>query len=148
MPSALVLVVRVSDVDSSTTVTDALGNTVATINSVTITGFSVVGGVLMATGTLNGTNTLGQAVSYPFTAPATPTSATCQILDLTIGPINLDLLGLVLTTNTIHVNLTAQSGPGQLLGNLLCSVAHLLDQGNLSTLANLLNRILGLLNGI
>jgi hypothetical protein len=133
----------------NTTITDATGATVATINSLTITGFSVVNGVLTATGTVNGTSAAtGQAVSYPFTSAVSSASGSCQILDLTLGPINLDLLGLQLTTNTIHINLTAQSGSGQLLGNLLCSVAHLLDQNNLSGLSQLLNGILRLLNGV
>ena len=46
----------------------------------------------------------------------------------------------------IVLDIDAQSGPGNLLGNLLCAVAHLLDGGGpLSNLVNLLNQILGLL---
>lgn len=45
---------------------------------------------------------------------------TCTILDLTIGPIDLFLLGLRLQTNEIHVTLTAQRGT--LLGDLLCGL--------------------------
>jgi hypothetical protein len=46
----------------------------------------------------------------------------------------------------VHLTITAQSGSGNLLGNLLCAVAHLLDGGApLGSLANLLNRILALL---
>ena len=48
--------------------------------------------------------------------------AICPILDLTIGPIHLDLLGLVVDTNTIHLTITADS-EGGLLGSLLCSLA-------------------------
>jgi hypothetical protein len=69
----------------------------------------------------------------------------CQILDLTLGPLNLDVLGLVVTLNQVHLNITAQPGPGNLLGNLLCSVSHLLDNGNTSGLGNLLNLLNGLL---
>jgi hypothetical protein len=69
-----------------------------------------------------------------------------KILDLVLGPLDLDLLGLVITTETIHLNITADPGPGNLLGNLLCAVAGLLDSNApSSTLANVLNRILGLL---
>jgi len=46
--------------------------------------------------------------------------ATCTILDLTIQPIDLFLLGLHLHTDTIHVVLTAQRGT--LLGDLLCGL--------------------------
>lgn len=51
----------------------------------------------------------------------------CPILELVIGPIFLDLLGLQLETNTIELDLTAVAGAGNLLGNLLCAVAGLLD---------------------
>ncbi|TYL40108.1 hypothetical protein CV102_00560 [Natronococcus pandeyae] len=51
----------------------------------------------------------------------------CPILELVIEPIFLDLLGLQLTTETIDIDLTAVAGQGNLLGNLLCAVAGLLD---------------------
>jgi len=38
----------------------------------------------------------------------------------------------------------AQQGPGNLLGNLLCAVANLLNGGNTGGLATLLNRLLAL----
>jgi len=46
--------------------------------------------------------------------------------------------------NQVVLDITAQSGPGNLLGNLLCAVAHLLDSNaSVTALANLLNSILG-----
>lgn len=51
----------------------------------------------------------------------------CPILELVIGPIFLDLLGLVVETNEIQIDITAVAGSGNLLGNLLCAVAGLLD---------------------
>lgn len=51
----------------------------------------------------------------------------CPILELVIEPIFLDLLGLQLETETIELDLTAVAGEGNLLGNLLCAVAGLLD---------------------
>jgi hypothetical protein len=71
--------------------------------------------------------------------------ATCTILNLTIQPIDLNLLGLMVHTDTIHLAITAQSGPGNLLGNLLCSLAGLLDNPNasLQQIIDLLNQILG-----
>ncbi len=77
-------------------------------------------------------------------APSAPTS--CQILDLVINPISLDLLGLVVTLDRVHLNITAVPGMGNLLGNLLCSLAGLLDQG--SPLSNLINAIIDFLNAI
>jgi hypothetical protein len=48
-------------------------------------------------------------------------------------------------TDTIHLAITAQSGPGNLLGNLLCSLAGLLDNPNasLQQIIDLLNQIIG-----
>lgn len=75
--------------------------------------------------------------------PITSATGTCQILDLTLGPLDLNLLGLMVHLNQVHLTITAQSAPGNLLGNLLCSVAHLLDNsGPLQGLVGLLNNIL------
>jgi hypothetical protein len=83
-------------------------------------------------------------------ANAQPLQATCQILDLVLGPLDLNLLGLVVHLDQVHLNITADQGPGNLLGNLLCAVAGLLDgpsAPNLNTiLSQLLNSILGLLS--
>ena len=48
--------------------------------------------------------------------------------------------------NQVHLTITAQQGPGNLLGNLLCSVAHLLDSTpSGDALQNVLNRLNGIL---
>ena len=73
-------------------------------------------------------------------------NATCDILHLELGPIDLNLLGLVVHVDKIVVDIDAQSGPGNLLGNLLCAIANLLNNnGPVATLVSLLNQILGLL---
>jgi hypothetical protein len=83
----------------------------------------------------------------PATARSARTAmAECEVLDLVLAPLRLDLLGLVVDLDRVDLNITAVSGPGNLLGNLLCSVVGLLDgglQGLLGRLVNLLNRILG-----
>jgi hypothetical protein len=66
----------------------------------------------------------------------------CEILDLDIGRIKLDLLGLVVNIAPIHINVTAVPGAGNLLGNLLCAVAGLLDDLNGPDLADFLNGLL------
>jgi hypothetical protein len=110
----------------------------------TVTSFTVVNGVLTAVGTVTGGT---PSVTVPFSAPVQATG-TCRILDLTLGPLHLDLLGLVVDLNQVHLLITAQQGPGNLLGNLLCAVAGLLDQQGggtttaLQEIANLLNQIL------
>jgi len=114
--------------------------------------FSVVNGQLVAVGTLTGTvtdlvgNVIG-TVNQVISLPVSGGTGSCQILNLTLGPLDLDLLGLVVHLDTVHLTITAQQGPGNLLGNLLCAVANLLNGNSsptaLNQLANLLNRILG-----
>jgi len=123
-----------------------------TINSVNITG--VTNGVLQLVA--NATTAAGQALQIPLTlATATP-GATTPILDLHVGEIHLNLLGLKVDTSQICLQITAQSGAGNLLGNLLSDVSHLLDGGlNLGQilggltgqLNNLSTGLSGLLNG-
>jgi hypothetical protein len=137
-------------------ITVPLVGTAGTNAVATITSFRVVDGVLTAVGTVTGTVVTGDLASpvttvvtnAPFTAPITilQQAGTCRVLDLDLGPIHLDLLGLVVDLSAVSLDITAVPGAGNLLGNLLCAVAHLLDSGNtggLTQLVNLLNQILG-----
>jgi len=82
------------------------------------------------------------------TVTGTPGPTPCRILTLDLGPLDLNLLGLRVQLNDIHLRITAEPGPGNLLGNLLCAIAHLLDQnGQLDQITGLLNRIIDLLGG-
>jgi len=112
-----------------------------------LTRFATVNGALNAVGTLTGTltNAAGQTVSVLQTVsmPVTTVTGTCNILHLDIGPIALDLLGLKVNLSEIILDITAETGAGNLLGNLLCSVANLLNDPN--GLARLLNQILAAL---
>jgi hypothetical protein len=130
--------------------------------------FAVVNGVLEATGLLKGTmtdangtrlGTVSQTATLPVNTSAANAGAksnaanaalACNVLDLTLGPLNLNLLGLVVTLNQVHLVINAVPGAGNLLGNLLCAVAGLLNGGGalsgvLGQLAALLNQILALL---
>jgi hypothetical protein len=72
----------------------------------------------------------------------------CQILYLTLGPIFLDLLGLIVEVpDPIVIDIRAEPGAGNLLGNLLCAVAGLLDPAS-NPLEDLLGQLVGLLNQI
>lgn len=109
-------------------------------------------GALSAAGTLSGTltNAAGQVVGTVTNLavsdiPLTSVSGSCTILTLNLGPLDLNLLGLMVHLNQVVLNITAQPGAGNLLGNLLCSVANLLNGGNL---ANLLTQLTGLINQI
>jgi hypothetical protein len=114
-------------------------------------------GDLVSVGTLRGR--LGQRrvaareVTMPAALSKAPSAAqlppipnACQILNLVIGPINLDLLGLVVRTNRINVRIDAVPGPGNLLGNLLCAITGLLDPQTATARqqASALNAILAL----
>jgi hypothetical protein len=102
-----------------------------------------VGGVATLTGLITGTGlpTAGTTFSAPIQNIGT--GAACDILTLDLGPLHLDLLGLVIDLNAIHLDITAVPGAGNLLGNLLCAVAGLLDNnGGLSGITALLNRLL------
>jgi hypothetical protein len=118
--------------------------------------FSVVRGTLEATGLLTGTLTNANgtrlaAVSKTITAPVDTGNAAdalpaCSVLNLVLGPLNLNLLGLLVQLNQVHLTITALPGAGNLLGNLLCAVTNLLNGGGpLSEIAGLLNAILALL---
>jgi hypothetical protein len=121
---------------------------------VAVTGFSSSGGQLFANGTITGTctavNTLGQTVTQSingtFSTLVTGATGSCTILHLTLGPIHLDLLGLVVDTNQIVIDISAHPGSGNLLGNLLCGIANALNTGQTSSqLATLLNQLLAIL---
>jgi hypothetical protein len=94
--------------------------------------FSTKNGKLLATGVLTGTlkNASGAtvgSVTQTVSAPAAITAASCSILNLVLGPLHLNLLGLVVDLNQVVLVITAVPGAGALLGNLLCAVAGLLD---------------------
>jgi hypothetical protein len=81
--------------------------------------------------------------------PPLPPGNACSILSLDLGPINLNLLGLVVRTNQIQLRIDAVQGPGNLLGNLLCGITGLLDPNALANtplgqLAQILNALLAL----
>jgi hypothetical protein len=111
--------------------------------------FAVEDGAVVATGLLTGTLTttagVVTSIARTITLPVAVGETTCQILHLDLGPLALDLLGLQINLSRVVLDITAQAGAGNLLGNLLCAVAGLLDDP--SGLARLLNQILGALLG-
>src|SRR5918911_2600173 len=133
------------------TATNALGQAVNFAGTFALQRFPVVDGQLAAVGTLTGTltNTVTgatQTVNQTVTLPVSP-NGTCQILHLTLGPLDLNLLGLMVHLDRVVLDITAQSGPGNLLGNLLCSIAHLLDRNRpLTGVAAQLNKLIRIAN--
>lgn len=121
---------------------------------VTIKNFAASGNQLVANGVVNGTltsatGTVTQVVNQAVTLPVSSATASCGILNLVLGPLDLNLLGLTVHLNQVVLNITAVPGAGNLLGNLLCAVANLLNgtslSGILNTLVTDLNMILAAL---
>ncbi|HWJ81643.1 MAG TPA: hypothetical protein VNS55_05340 [Nocardioides sp.] len=136
--------------------------------------FEVVGDQLVAHGTVSGllhkagdrTRHVAEAVSLPvqteqMSVAAARTlgggsgvmaaGATCDVLNLVLGPLDLNLLGLEVHLDQVVLDILANPAGG-LLGDLLCAVANLLDSGPLAgllgQLADLLNQILGVLSTV
>ncbi len=158
-------------------VTDAanavVGNFAGTF-TVTRFGFDQATRQLLVTGVLNGTITYldGTTPASTITNQTLTTTATlkkggqvastssifqlaqatCGILLLDLGPLHLDLLGLVVDLNEVVLDITAQSGANNLLGNLLCALTGLLDlPGAIAGIINLLdsiNNLLGTIGGL
>jgi hypothetical protein len=127
----------------------------------TIERFVASGGKLYSVGTLTGKARGKKVTKENVRMPAALTSGgaqaaqvppipgACQILNLVLGPIDLNLLGLRVRTNQINLRIDAVPGAGNLLGNLLCGITGILDPNTLSStplgqLAQILNALLAL----
>ncbi|MFG1924221.1 hypothetical protein [Cryptosporangium sp. NPDC048952] len=144
------------------TFTDAQGGQGTFAGTFTPNKFVESGDHAAAQGTLEGTltdstgavvGTVSQAAEFAVVSATTgggsqtqaAALASCPILDLVLGPLDLDLLGLTVHLNQVVLHIIAESGAGNLLGNLLCAVTGLLDGGPLAQLVATLNQILQLL---
>jgi len=80
----------------------------------------------LATNGIGAVVTLQPVVAGAGGGNATPNAMTpnviCDVLELTLGPLDLNLLGLMVHLDTVHLVITADS-EGGLLGSLLCSLA-------------------------
>jgi hypothetical protein len=133
--------------------------------SYTIERFVAKGGKVYSVGTLKGKLRGKRVVKHDVRLPATvgdasarasqvplpplPPGNACAILSLDLGPVNLNLLGLVVRTNQIQLRIDAVQGAGNLLGNLLCGITGILNPSALTStplgqLAQVLNALLAL----
>jgi hypothetical protein len=139
------------------------------LTNFTINSVSAQGGQLVASATAT-LNVLGHEITrtinnIPLTLTGSPatSSTTCDVLNLTLAPVNLSVLGLNVSLDNcaggpITVSITGNDAPGNLLGNLVCDVAGLLDNGGLlggvlgglsgSNLSALESGLTGVLNGV
>jgi hypothetical protein len=136
------------------------GSTADVAGTFTVTQFAVQDRKLVAIGTLAATvrDTVGVRTAVTqltvpvnvITGGATSSpgiivqQVACGILHLELGPLDLDLLGLVVHLDRVVLDISAEPGSGNLLGNLLCAIANLLNGG--SPLTQILNHLVNLLN--
>lgn len=154
------------DVAVTGTVTTPTGEAVGPIaGTFKISKFVAQGDKMFALGQLNATITDAagtvRSVVTNVTVPVTGRSAeglascdssetrACDILELVLGPLHLELLGLVVDLNQVVLTITGTTGSGDLLGNLLCAITGLFDGLSIGNqLANLLNQLVGILSGL
>ncbi|MGO4597919.1 ABC transporter substrate-binding protein [Terrabacter sp. 2RAF25] len=135
---------------ASSTINQTIPGVGSFVGTFTPTRFVNQRGQVGVTGIVAGTFTNTAGVATPVTQVVTTTvqsaaaAGSCDILNLVLGPLHLNVLGLVVDLNQVVLNITGATGAGNLLGNLLCGIAGLLDGNGLSGLTNLLNRLLGL----
>jgi hypothetical protein len=121
------------------------------VGNLDINQFAVQNGQVVALGTLTGTLTnlitgVTQTVTQDVVLPLLSATGSCTILHLELGPLDVNLLGVMIHLDKVVLDISAQAGPGNLLGNLLCGVANALN-GNAvgNAIANILNTVLRLL---
>ena len=127
----------------------------------TVKRFVSKGGEVFAVGTLKGTlkgrDVRRTGVRIPVENPvfgatgsAQASRAVCHVLNLTLGPLDLSLLGLIVHLDTVHLTIDADPAGG-LLGQLLCGLAGGVPATPppvVGQIVALLNAILALLQGL
>jgi hypothetical protein len=73
----------------------------------------------------------------------------CAIVGLVLGPLHLDVLGLVINLARVVLNIIGQTGASNLLSNLLCSLTGILDGGViLARFLSVVNELLAAINAV
>jgi hypothetical protein len=93
----------------------------------TITSFRATDRGVVAKGTLTGTLSSGTSVSHQsapvsFAVAAASRGTRCNVITLRLAPLNLELLGVQVTTSNISLDVYALHG--RVLGNLFCALAN------------------------
>jgi hypothetical protein len=106
-----------------------------------------VGGQVFASGPSRGG---ARPMMVAYSPEARPPAATliaqegCQVINIALGPFDVDVLGVLVHLDPVAFNLTGVAGTP--LGDLVCAVSDLI--GNVAAIVNLLNNILALLTGL
>jgi hypothetical protein len=127
----------------------ATGEVLQFAGTLTVERFVNSGGQILAIGSVAGNllNLAGQIIDTIVQAVellTTISQGTCNVLTLVLGPLHLELLGLIVDLNQVVLTITADP-TGGLLGQLLCALAGatLIDQ-----IVALLNQLLGLFGSV
>lgn len=121
--------------DLNANVNNLLAKVVGVLNASTIT---------LPSNALDSLSVALNTLALPDLITATP-GASAAILDLVIAsadgvtpPVTVDLLGVHIETSNINAHLSAETGDGAILGNLLYNVANLLNPGGPAGLISLI----------
>jgi hypothetical protein len=92
-----------------------------------ITSFRATASGVVAAGTLNGKLRSGTSVSRDsapvrFAVVAKANAARCNVITLRLAPLDLELLGVQVTTS--HISLDVYALHGRVLGDLFCALSH------------------------
>ena len=92
-----------------------------------ITRFRATASGVVAQGTLTGKLRSGSGVSRDsapvrFAAVAKPSGGRCNVITLRLAPLDLELLGVQVTTS--HISLDVYALKGRVLGDLFCALSH------------------------
>lgn len=78
---------------------------------------------LTAAAQKSGLSKRGVSLGTPLVQVATLGPGPCSIVDLLLGPLHLELLGLIVDLNQVHLQITADPNEAP-LGSLLCSITN------------------------
>ena len=88
--------------------------------------------------------TVGPTTLEPTTTAPVPLQTTCPGVHIDIGATNLNVLGLVVATQPVGLDISGDSAG--VLGHLVCTILDTLN--NVVGLVDLLNQLLGVLTGL
>jgi hypothetical protein len=66
----------------------------------------------------------------------------CRVVNLNLQPFHFDELGVLASLSPVDIHVNGQRGIDQIAGNLLCSVAHLLNGGAVSSILDRINDLI------
>jgi hypothetical protein len=121
--------------------------------SLTVTEFRAPGGALQLAGTLAGTctadevtgSTFSQEIAIPVVTVVTRAPGSCRTLRVLVGPMDVDRPEFAVHTAELVIAVTATTGQGNLLGNLLGAIGNSLSSdAPASHVAELLNHVVAL----